>query len=157
MKTAHRLEILLLIISTTLFLFGCNSQVERAAASAPDGTLTAPPETADVEFTLQTIVNGGGLAYIGIGGEIDGVVNPDLIVQPGDVVRIILSNGDGMPHDLFLPDYDAKTSYVSKVGDQTEITFEVGDKQPGTYVYYCTVPGHRQAGQEGELIVSEST
>lgn len=155
MKTTTRLEIFFIILSAALFLFGCSPQAERAAAGAPDGTLAASPEAAVVEFTLQTIVNDGGLAYIGIGGEIDGVVNPDLIVASGDTVRIILLNGDGMPHDLFLPDFDAKTSYVSKIGDQTEITFEVGEMQPGTYVYYCTVPGHRQAGQEGKLIVVE--
>ena len=60
-----------------------------------------------------------------------------------------------MPHDLSLPDFDAKTQYVMKVGDQAEITFEVGDVQTGTHVFYCSVPGHRQAGQEGKLIVRE--
>jgi len=114
---------------------------------------TAFPQTTEVEFTLQTIIHNGGLAYIGVGGEIDGVVNPDLVVQPGAVVHVILVNGDGMPHDLFLPDFSAKTSYVSKIGEKTEIVFEVGNIQPGAYVYYCTVPGHRQAGQEGKLVV----
>lgn len=154
MKNAYRLEILLLILAA-LLLYGCSPQAERAAAGAPDGAQAAPPDSVLVEFTLQTLVNDGGLAYIGIGGEIDGVINPDLLVKPGDTVRIILQNGDGMPHDLFLPDFDAKTSYVSKIGDRTEVVFEVGDVQPGTYVYYCTVPGHRQAGQEGKLIVVE--
>ena len=116
---------------------------------------TASSETADVEFTLQTLAEKGKLAYRGIGGEIDGIVNPDLGVYPGDVVHIILVNGDGMPHDLFLPDFNAKTPYVSKIGEKTEIVFEVGDMQPGTYVYYCTVTGHRQAGQEGRLIVAK--
>ena len=41
------------------------------------------------------------------------------------------------------------------IGDETEIIFEVGDMEPGTYVYYCTVPGHRQAGQEGKLVVTK--
>jgi nitrite reductase (NO-forming) len=107
-----------------------------------------------VEFTLQTSAESGKLAYRGIGGEIDGIVNPDLGVYPGDVVRVILVNGDGMPHDLFLPDFNARTSYVAKIGEKTEIVFEVGDMVPGAYVYYCTVTGHRKAGQEGKLIVA---
>lgn len=109
---------------------------------------------AERQFTLKTIAQNGKLLYIGVGGDIDGLTNPDLVIQPGAVVRIILVNGDGMVHDLFLPDFDIKTEYVRKISDQTEILFETGDMQPGSYVYYCTLPGHRKAGQEGRLIVA---
>lgn len=108
---------------------------------------------ATIEFTLQTDIQDGRLIYMGIGGEIDGVTNPDLVVQPGAFVRVTLVNGDGMAHDLYLPDFDAKTALIFSKGDTTELTFTVGENQTGTYVYYCTQPGHRQAGQEGKLIV----
>jgi nitrite reductase (NO-forming) len=152
----------LLILATVMFLFACTPQanVEHPAVlgeAPPDVLVATTPETSenfDAEFTLKTVAEGGKLAYIGVGGEIDGVINPDLVVQPGDVVRIVLVDGDGMPHDLFLPDWDVKSDYVVKIGDETEIVFEVGEMQPGSYVYYCTVPGHRQAGQEGKLVVS---
>lgn len=149
-----------------IFLFGmimgltlssCKSQEQLMDNVNNDTeTISEASNAITVSFTLETIANEGKLAYLGIGGDIDGVVNPDLIVQPGSVVKITLVNGDGMPHDLFLPDFDAKTAYVTKIGGQTELVFEVGDVQPGTYVYYCTVPGHRQAGQEGKLIVTDS-
>jgi len=152
MRTIHLSVILLGFIVFQAFLAACNSVKEEVAVAAV-ATASVPTQNTNVEFTLKTITNHGGLAYEGIGGNIDGLVNPDLNVQPGEVVRVILINGDGMPHDLYLPDFEVKSEYVSKIGDQTEITFEVGDRQPGTYVYYCTVPGHRQAGQEGNLIV----
>jgi len=148
-KPAH-----VLVIITAFFLFACASQPAKAEPAVITDTAPAPAQTVDVEFTLQTIAENGKLLYIGVGGEIDGVVNPDLVVQPGAVIRIVLLNSDGMVHDLFLPDFDVKTDYVRKIGDQTEILFETGDMQPGSYVYYCTLPGHRKAGQEGKLIVA---
>ena len=124
---------------------------------SPTDVVTASPiptvKTPDIQFTLQTIAEGGKLLFQGMGGEIDGVVNPDLILKPGAVVKIVLINADGMPHNLYLPDFDAESSYVAKIGDRAEIIFEVGDRLPGSFVYYCEVPGHRQAGQEGKLIV----
>ena len=74
-------------------------------------------------------------------------------VQTGDVVRVILTNTDGMAHDLFIPDLGVRTSPVSRIGERAEIVFEVRDAPPGVYACYCTSPGHRQAGQEGRLIV----
>jgi len=155
MKTTHKIAIIFLVI-ISLFLFGCSPQQEETVPVTPDGNHSESSATVDVEFTLKTIAEGGKLLYIGVGGEIDGIINPDLVVQPGAVVHIILTNGDGMVHDLFLPDFDTKTDYVKKLGDQAEIVFEIGDMQPGSHVYYCTLPGHRKAGQEGKLIVESS-
>ena len=99
----------------------------------------------------------GHIVYIGSGGDLEGVINPDLVVQADDMVRVILSNTDGMSHDLFLPDWGVRTPPVTKIGARAEIIFEVGDRQTGVYAYYCTFPGHRQAGQEGRLIVERGT
>lgn len=41
------------------------------------------------------------------------------------------------------------------MGDSGEIIFTVGKNLDGTYPYFCTIPGHRQAGMEGVLIISE--
>jgi nitrite reductase (NO-forming) len=105
------------------------------------------------EFRLETQVMDGRMVFVGIGGEIDGVVNPDLSVQPGDTVRATLVNGDGIPHDLSFPDFMAKSALVSSKGKATEVSFTIGKDQTNNYPYFCTQPGHRQAGQEGKLIV----
>lgn len=154
MNWSYRL-ISLLSLATILLLFACAPRVEVSAPVVP--VVTTPEASADfdAEFTLKTVAEDGKLAYIGVSGGIEGIINPDLVVQPSDIVRVILVNGDGMPHDLYLPDWDVKSDYVAKIGDETELVFEVDDKQPDAYVYYCTVPGHRQAGQEGKLIVAE--
>ena len=142
-------------IILTLLLSSCTAQNLPPAQINNNIELISDVSSEDtVTFTLQTLADSGKLLYIGIGGSIDGVINPDLIVAPESVVKIVLINGDGMPHDLFLPDFDLKSDYVKKIGESIEFVVEVKGVQPGTYVYYCTVPGHRQAGQEGKFIVS---
>jgi nitrite reductase (NO-forming) len=103
-------------------------------------------------FTLRTGVADGRLAYIGVGGAIDGLVNPDLTVRAGDSVRIEVLNGDGIPHDLALPDLNAQTAQGMTKGRTVGMTFTAG--KSGVYSYICTVAGHRQAGMAGQLIVT---
>ena len=155
MKINHKFAFLFSVL-ISLLLFSCAPQQEQTIPVTPDNTKDENSMMIDAEFTLKTIAEGGKLLYIGVGGDIDGIINPDLVVHPYTVVRITLVDADGMVHDLFIPDLDAKTEYVRKIGDQTEIIFEIGDMQPGPYVYFCTLPGHRKAGQEGKLIVEEN-
>ena len=116
-------------------------------------SLVGTEESTDVAFTVQTVAEHGKLLFQGVGGEIDGIINPDLHVPVGANVEITLINADGMPHNIFLPDFSAQSSYVAKIRDQTRIAFEVRDHPTGSYMYYCEVPGHRQAGQKGKLVI----
>ena len=92
-------------------------------------------------------------AFHVIGGDIDGQINPDLEVEVGSRVRITVTNGDGMAHDLTIPAFDAKTPLISARGSEAQTTFLVTEGQEGTYDYFCTLAGHRQAGMEGRLFV----
>lgn len=156
MKTTQRFRLLSVLLAAALLFCACDSRASRATSGTLGETPDGPTPSFKAEFTLQTRADQGRLTYIGVGGEIDGVINPDLRVREGMVVRLVLINGDGMPHDLYLADFNLKTAYVSKIGDRAEIALQVGEKQPGSYVYYCTLPGHRQAGQEGRLVVLDS-
>ena len=65
---------------------------------------------------------------------------------------IDLTNQSSVPHDVSIEDSAGKTIA------QTEITSEgsattTADLKPGTYTFYCSVPGHREAGMEGTLTV----
>jgi plastocyanin len=63
-----------------------------------------------------------------------------------------LTNQSSVPHDVSIEDSAGKTIA------QTEIVSEgsastTADLKPGTYTFYCSVPGHREAGMEGTLTV----
>jgi plastocyanin len=67
-------------------------------------------------------------------------------------VTVDFNNPQPLTHDVAIEDSSGKT-----IG-QTELIAEgsssaVVNLKPGTYHYYCTVPGHREAGMEGTLTV----
>jgi nitrite reductase (NO-forming) len=111
-------------------------------------------QTADATFTLRTVADDEGLGFVGVGGEIDSVRNPQLNVTPGSRVKVTLENGDGAEHDISFPDFDATAKPVSRQGMSTSVTFEA-DKE-GSFAYFCTFTGHRAAGMEGEIVVGEA-
>jgi nitrite reductase (NO-forming) len=92
------------------------------------------------------------MVFVGIGGEIDGVINPDLLVRPGDRIQVKLINDDGMPHDFAIPDLNAQTTTVTAKGQSTGVVFE--SKDTGEFAYYCTLPspgrnGRHRPGRDG--------
>ena len=92
------------------------------------------------------------MVFIGVGGDIDGKVNPLLTASEGQVVQLTLINGEGAEHDITFPDQDAKSPRVTGKGASTTIAFRAS--KAGDFVYFCSVPGHRQAGMEGQFIVT---
>jgi nitrite reductase (NO-forming) len=127
-----------------------------ATASTPQLSAPAPAAAAgdaDVAYTLRTGGPEGTLAFVGVGGEIDGMLNPTLTANPGDVVEITLVNADGILHDLTIDEFDVQTPQIGQPGQLAVVTFTV--EEEGEYVYYCSMPGHRQAGMWGTLRVGE--
>lgn len=104
-------------------------------------------------FTLKSGIAEGRLVFIGVGGTIDGKINPDLRVKPGDVVQITLINGEGAEHDIAIPEFKAYSNHIVGKNASSTIVFKA-DKQ-GTFAYFCTLPGHRAAGMEGKLVVGK--
>lgn len=81
----------------------------------------------------------------------DGARNPTLKANKGDRVRITITNGEQMTHDISLEKLGLKSKSINDKGASTSITF-TADKSD---VYYCSVPGHRAAGMVGNFEVVE--
>ena len=143
-----------------LLLAACGATPEPPAPApalpAAPPTVAAPAPAALTPTVQFTLLTGGGtnqLVFVGVGGAIDQQTNPDLQVQPGDVVEITLVNGDGVLHDLAIDEFQVASGSVDQQGQVKKVTFVAG--QEGEFVYYCSIPGHRQAGMFGKLIVGE--
>jgi nitrite reductase (NO-forming) len=105
-----------------------------------------------VSYALTTGLVDGQMAFIGVGGDIDGVINPTLKANVGDTVNIQLTSGEGAQHDIAFPDFDAASEPVSGQGKSVELSF-LADKG-GSFGYYCVVAGHREAGMVGKFEVA---
>src|SRR6185312_14597262 len=121
----------------------------QAAQGAPGPAATYIP---DARYTLRSGIAEGRMAYIGQGGEIDGKVNPVLSAVEGQVVQLTLINGEGTEHDIVFPDQNTTSPRVTGKGASTTIAFRAG--KSGDFVYFCSVPGHRLAGMQGQFLVT---
>ena len=68
------------------------------------------------------------------------------------VVTIVMANPASMPHNVAIKGNGVKV--VGKIvlaGGRSKVTAKL---KKGTYVFYCSVPGHEQAGMKGKLVVS---
>jgi nitrite reductase (NO-forming) len=128
---------------------------DRHVAADPPAQpgMASGPIAAGQDYTLQSAMRDGRMVYVGVGGTIDGVVNPELSAQAGTRARVTLVNGDGMAHDFSIGGLGVKTPLISAKGSTTEAIFSVMAGQAGTYDYFCTVSGHRLAGMAGKFVV----
>jgi nitrite reductase (NO-forming) len=137
------------------------AQQQRPAAPAPPATQPAsPPAPAersvsyipDVRYTLRSGIAEGRMVFLGVGGTIDGQINPVLSAAQGQVVQITLINGEGAEHDVVFPDFDAKSPRITGKGASTTIVFRA--TRAGDFTYICSVPGHQLAGMQGQFLVT---
>jgi len=70
-----------------------------------------------------------------------------LQVQPGEHT-ITLDNADFVPHTFTIDALGINLTVPARGEDQLTIILP-----PGTYTFYCDIPGHPEAGMVGELVV----
>ena len=123
-----------------------------AGAEAPSGGEEEPAGEAGGEAQPQ------GEAAQGPGGTLQLAADPSAIAfdkisltsKPGKVT-VDFDNPAPLEHDVAI-EADGKEVAKSELitEGKTSVSTELA---PGTYTFYCTVPGHREAGMEGQLVV----
>lgn len=73
-----------------------------------------------------------------------------IAVEAGETVRLKLVNEGHLSHNLHLHGVDAKTETVQR-GSSDTIEFTASES--GTVRFFCNVPGHKEAGMKGQVLV----
>ena len=121
---------------------------------APPGLEPTVICTLETEFSMGPMTGPPPhmrFAFVGTGGAIDGARNPALRVRAGEVVGITLVNADGFEHDFIIPALGAHGEHVRVKGEKALVVFRA--EKPGVYEYFCSIPGHRELGMKGTLII----
>jgi uncharacterized cupredoxin-like copper-binding protein len=132
-------------------------QVTADAPPAPEAyPAMGDPFTAGVlEFgsTSGLITGDGGDGGGHEGGpiELDAAITgftPSELEVPEGEVAVTITNLDAFDHDFTIDELDVQI--LMGANEIVEGAFEAG---PGAYTFYCSIPGHREAGMEGALTV----
>jgi uncharacterized cupredoxin-like copper-binding protein len=67
-------------------------------------------------------------------------------------VAIAFTNSAPLAHNVTVESSSGSTVGATPIFQGGSKTLSLNLK-PGTYKFYCSVPGHRQAGMEGTLVV----
>ena len=111
------------------------------------GVLDFGSTPALVEPTKGQAGGGTHAGPIAIDAAISGFTPSEVEATEG-TVTLEITNVDAFDHDFVIDELDVKQTLPA--GKTTTLTF---DATPGTYTFYCSIPGHREAGMEGTLTV----
>lgn len=77
----------------------------------------------------------------------------EITVKPGDTIAV--TNVGSLEHN-FTVDELGIAEDLPTGGSETVMITIPDDAEPGDYAFYCSVPGHREAGMEGTLTIEGS-
>ncbi|HEY1597188.1 MAG TPA: plastocyanin/azurin family copper-binding protein [Thermoleophilaceae bacterium] len=137
--------------AAALAVAGCGSGGSNSSSSASSTPASTPAPAASTPAT-STPASGGGNSLklsANAGGALK--FNTTSLSAKAGKVTITMANPSQIPHGVAIKGNGVNTvgKVVGNGGDSTV----TANLKPGTYTFYCPVPGHEQAGMKGTLTV----
>jgi len=131
-------------------LVACGSDSGTTTSSSP--AASAPSGGGGGGGGATSGGGGGGGSNLTVTANPQGQLSwtPTTLSAKAGQVTVTLQNSSPVSHDVSISGngVDKTSDLVS--GGSGSVTANL---KPGTYTYFCTVPGHKQAGMEGTLTV----
>ena len=104
------------------------------------------------EETTEDTTGGGGGTTLELAADPGGALAFDQteLTAPAGEVTIHLTNDAQIPHNVEVEGNGVEEVSDTVTGADTSLAVTL---EPGEYVFYCAVPGHREGGMEGTLTV----
>jgi plastocyanin len=125
----------------------------ETAAAVPAGNEQTTATTTTTGTTTTTQPAQGGGETLKLSSPPDGslVFEPNKLTAKAGSVTIDYDNPSPVDHSVAI-EAGGETLDESEIAADATLT-ATADLEPGRFVYYCTVPGHREAGMVGTLTV----
>ncbi len=137
--SSRRIALSVAAVGAALAVAGCGGGSSGSAATSA-ATTTAAVAPAGATSSLALVADAGGkLAF-----------DKSTLTAKAGKVTIALKNPAPLSHNIAIDGVSAQGDVIGQ-GGTSKVT---ADLKPGTYTYFCAVPGHRQAGMEGTLTVN---
>jgi plastocyanin len=152
MKKAAALTVLVL---ASVALVACGG------SSSSSNTTTGSGESEGAEAPAESGGSAGGGESAGGGGSIVKIATPpgtqlayttNKATAKAGQVSVEFENPQELQHDVSIEDSSGKVLAETELVAGGSAT-ATANLKPGTYTFFCSVPGHREAGMEGTLTV----
>ncbi|MFL5829418.1 MAG: plastocyanin/azurin family copper-binding protein [Solirubrobacteraceae bacterium] len=150
----YKIPAVLIASITALALAACGGSSSSSTSSSAPASSSATSTSSSAPASSAAAGGGGGTITEAAdpGGQLK-FTKATLSAKAGSV-SIDFTNSSSLPHNITIqqgtsgPNVGATPTFAG--GKKTLVV----KLKPGTYTFYCSVPGHRQAGMQGTLTVS---
>jgi plastocyanin len=146
------------IVVTTMAFAVVKSQDEQKSRNEQLAKEEQPPQSTGATGATGasgTSQAGGAAETLDVSSPADGglVFQPNgLTAQPGNVT-LTYDNPSPVPHSIAVATANGNVLGEVQPFTNGKQSVQLTNLAPGEYTFYCTVPGHREAGMEGTLTV----
>ena len=121
---------------------------ESTPATTPSSAETTPT-------TSSTPASGGGSTSLSLEANPEGQLkyNTSSLSAKAGNVTIDFKNSSPVGHNVTVESSSGQTVGATETITGGSKTLTLSNLKPGKYKFFCSVPGHRQAGMEGTLTV----
>jgi plastocyanin len=143
------------LVAGLLALAGCGGSSKSSSATTPATPASPTPATTGTTSSTPAATGGtSGGQTLKVAADPGGQLKYDTssLTAKSGTVTIDFTNAAPLGHNLTIASSSGAVQAATP-------TFQGGSKtlslslKPGTYTFYCSVPGHRAAGMEGKLTV----